>query len=439
MMLRLNVAEMKRQIRACDVFRTVGKLRSAKNLLTAAYPGAVGDLCEIQVDAHRSQLAEVIGFERGIAQILPYEAIEGLRVDSRVCSLNRPRTVPTGRGLLGRVLDGLGRPLDGLGPLRTRQSVVPSTLPPSALHRQRVARPFETGQRVIDGMLTLGQGQRVGLFAGSGVGKSTLLGEIAKGAKSDINVIALIGERGREVRPFLDDCLGTTGLARSVTIVSTADQTPLMRVRAAETAVAIADSFRRQGANVLFMLDSMTRIAYAQREIGLQMGEPPSSRGYTPSVFQTLSRLLEQLGNSENGSITGIVTVLVDGDDMDEPIADAVRSIVDGHVVLDRHLAEKAHFPAVNVARSISRVFRDVTAPEHQRAATKLRTLMATYEEVLDLIRVNAYERGSSPQVDQAIKLMPAVETLLRQQVDEYTTYQETTQALQQIANAWPY
>jgi flagellum-specific ATP synthase len=438
-MLRLNVAELKQQVRACDAFRIVGKLRSAKNMLTAAFPGAVGDLCEIHLDARRAQLAEVIGFERGIAQILPYDAIEGLRLDSRVVSLNRPRSIPTGAGLLGRVLDGLGRPIDGRGPLSTRQTVVPSSLPPSALSRQRVERPFETGQRVIDGFLTLGQGQRVGLFAGSGVGKSTLLGEIAKGAKSDINVIALIGERGREVRPFLDDCLGAAGLTRSVTVVSTADQTPLMRVRAAETAVAIADSFRREGANVLFMLDSMTRIAFAQREIGLQLGEPPSSRGYTPSVFQTLSRLLEQLGTSEHGSITGIVTVLVDGDDMDEPIADAVRSIVDGHIVLDRHLAEKAHFPAVNVGRSISRVFRDVTSKAHQQAATKLRTMMATYDEVLDLIRVNAYERGSSPQIDTAVKLMPAVDTFLRQQVDEYTSFTDSTKALSQIAAAWPY
>ncbi len=438
-MLRLNVAQLTRQVKECDAFRTVGKLRSAHNILTASFPAAVGDLCEIKLDASRRQLAEVIGFERGIAQILPFENTEGLRVDSVVVGLNRPRSVPVGNGLLGRVLDGLARPLDGKGPVRASRSVTPSLLPPAALSRKRITQPLVTGQRVLDGLLTLGQGQRVGLFAGSGVGKSTLLGEIAKGATSDVNVIALIGERGREVRPFLDDCLGDTGLKRSVTIVSTADQTPLMRVRAAETAVAIADAFRKDGANVLFMLDSMTRIAYAQREIGLQLGEPPSSRGYTPSVFQVMSRLLEQLGNDKQGTITGIVTVLVDGDDMDEPIADAVRSIVDGHIVLDRHLAEKGHFPAVHVGRSISRVFRDVTPVSHQQAAAKVKSLMATHEEVADLIRVGAYESGSSSQVDGAIKLVPAVNTLLRQDVGEFTSFDDTVNALSQIAAAWPF
>jgi flagellum-specific ATP synthase len=279
----------------------------------------------------------------------------------------------------------------------------------------------------------------VGLFSGSGVGKSTLLGEIAKGAQSDLNVIALIGERGREVRPFLDDCLGPGGLKDSVTIVSTADETPLMRVRAAETAVTLASAFRAEGAHVLLMLDSMTRVAVAQREIGLQLGEPPSARGYTPSVFQLLAHLLEQLGATETGTVTGIVSVLVDGDDMDEPISDSVRAVVDGHFVLDRKLAEMGHFPAIDVSRSVSRVFLDVTTPEHQQVAGKLRTILATYNDVADLIRIGAYTPGSSAEVDMAIKLMPVLRTLLRQGIGEYARFDETVVAMQQIAAAWPH
>lgn len=398
----------------------------------------MGDLCDLHLSKGESQLAEVIGFSNGVAQILPFEERMGLRADTRVVGRGRKFTIPVGTELLGRVLDGLGRPLDSKPMPSTREHWPLVMSPPSPMLRQRVERPFVTGQRVIDGLLTMGRGQRVGLFAGSGVGKSTLLGEIAKGAESDINVIALIGERGREVRPFLDDCLGS-GLEKSIAFVATADQTPLMRVRAAESAVAVADYFRRQGANVLFMLDSMTRIAHAQREIGLQLGEPPSSRGYTPSVFQLLARLLEQLGNADEGGITAIVTVLVDGDDLEEPISDAVRSIVDGHFVLDRHLAEKGHFPAINVGRSVSRVFRDVTQGGHQQAATKLRALLATFEEVADLVRIGAYEAGSSPEVDAALKVMPALQVFLRQRVGEYGRLTETVGAMMRLADAWPF
>lgn len=436
-MLRLNVEELTKKVKKCDAFQTVGKLRSARNLLTARFPAAVGDLCEIHAAHGEPQLAEVIGFQNGTTQILPYEPTTGLEPNSRVVGLNRPLTFPFGQQLLGRVINGLGEPIDGKGPIRGTDWTPALVTPPPPLGRPRIDRPFVTGQRVLDGLITLGQGQRVGLFAGSGVGKSTLLGEIAKGATSDVNVIALIGERGREVRPFLDDCLGQEGLKRSVTVVSTADQTPLMRVRAAKTAIAMADAFRKQGANVLLMLDSMTRVAVAQREIGIQLGEPPTARGYTPSVFQMLSQLLEQLGASEAGTITGIVTVLVDGDDMDEPISDAVRSIVDGHVVLDRHLAEKGHFPAINVSRSVSRVCRDVCSPEHLAAATALRAILATYEEVADLIRMGAYAQGSSAEIDKAIKLMPAIQQLVQQEVGENTSFEDTIGAVLQIAAAW--
>lgn len=345
-MLKLNVDRLQQQIKAYDGFRTVGKLRSARGLLMATVPSAVGDLCEVSLARNRTVLAETIGFDHGMAQIMPYHHAEGLHPDATVVGLGRKLHVPIGDTLLGRVVDGLGAPIDGRGPLRCPGWQVVQRDAPPPLSRPRIEEPFVTGQRVIDGILTCGQGQRVALLAGSGVGKSTLLGEIAKGGRADLNVIALIGERGREVRPFLDDCLGPEGLARSVVIVSTSDQPPLLRVRAAQTAVTIADYFRRQGGNVLFLLDSLTRMAMAQREIGLMLGEPPSARGYTPSVFQLLSSLLEQLGRTQQGVITGILTVLVDGDDMDEPISDAVRAIVDGHIVLDRKLAERVHFPA---------------------------------------------------------------------------------------------
>lgn len=406
-------------------------------MLTASFPATVGDLCELHARCGDVQLAEVVGFNRGVAQILPYRTAVGLSQDVSVFSLNRKLKVPFGSELLGRVIDGLGQPIDFAARLACREWVPILASSPPPLARQRIRRPFVTGQRVIDGLLTCGQGQRIGLFSGSGVGKSTLLGEIAKGAASDVNVIALIGERGREVRPFLDDCLGAEGLARSVTVVATADETPLMRVRAAQTAISIADRFRRQGANVLLLLDSMTRIAMAQREIGLLLGEPPTARGYTPSVFQSISFLLEQLGTSEKGTITGIVTVLVDGDDMDEPIADAVRSVADGHIVLSRALAEKGHYPAVDISRSISRVFTDVATPEHQLAVAKLRAILATYSEVADLIRIGAYIAGSSPEIDDAVKLLPALNTLVRQSVGEFAPFESTLSAVKQVAAAW--
>ncbi len=310
---------------------------------------------------------------------------------------------------------------------------------PSALERSRIREPFVTGQRAIDGLLTLGRGQRIGIFAGSGVGKSVLLGEIAKGAESDLNVIALIGERGREVRSFLEDCLGPTGLARSVVVVATSDQSPLMRVRAAQSAITMANYFREQGANVLFVLDSLTRLAMAQRELGLALGEPPSARGYTPSVFQLLATSLERLGNSARGSITGILTVLVDGGDLDEPISDTVRSVVDGHIILDRRLAERNHYPAISISQSISRVSHEITDTKHQAAARKFRAIQATYAEAEDLIRIGAYAKGADPQIDKAKELMPALEFFLKQSMGERSALAETKAALERIASAWPF
>jgi flagellum-specific ATP synthase len=438
-MLALNVAKLKAEIEAYDVTRTVGRLRSARGLVTARLPSAVGELCQILTPAGEIVPAEVIGFDGEVAQIMPFGATDGLHPNTLVVGLRRKQRVPVGEELLGRVINALGVPIDGQGPLCARRWADVTRLAPCPLERQPIREPLVTGQRVIDALLTLGRGQRVGLFAGSGIGKSTLLGEIAKGSTADLNVIAMIGERGREVRPFLENCLGRVGRARSVVVVSTADQSPLLRVRATQMAIVIADHFRAQGANVLMLLDSLTRLAMAQREIGLMMGEPPSSRGYTPSVFQLLSATLEQLGNAAEGSITGILTVLVDGDDLDEPITDAVRAIVDGHIVLDRKIAERGQFPPVNVSASISRTFREVTTPAHQAAARKIRAILSTCSEVADLVRVGAYQRGTSPQVDRALELLPDVETLLRQELGQMCPLDDTRKAMERIAAAWPF
>jgi flagellum-specific ATP synthase len=438
-MLRLDLNKLCREIQSRDLFRTVGKIRGATGLLTCSLPAAVGDQCDIVLPRGGEVPAEVIGFTDGLAYVVPYEHAADIHPGMSVISKGHGLTVPVGESLLGRVLDGLGRPIDGKGPLAACDRRTVSQTAPAAMERTRISQPFVTGQRTLDGLLTFGRGQRVGIFAGSGVGKSTLLGEIAKGAEADVNVIALIGERGREVKPFLDDCLGPEGLDRSVTVVSTSDQTPLMRVRAAQAAITIAEHFRTKGHNVLFMLDSLTRLAMAQRELGLALGEPPSSRGYTPSVFQLLGATVERLGNCGKGTMTAILTVLVDGGDLDEPIADAVRGLIDGHVVLDRKLAEKGHYPAISVGQSISRVFRDVTTPAQQTAARKVRAVMATHAEMFDLIRIGAYHRGSNAQVDRAIELLPQVEAFLKQDVGEYSSFDETRAALERIAAGWPY
>jgi flagellum-specific ATP synthase len=288
-------------------------------------------------------------------------------------------------------------------------------------------------------MLTCGRGQRVGIFAGSGVGKSTLLGEIAKGSEADVSVIALIGERGREVAPFLEDCLGEEGMRRSIVLVATCEQTPLMRVRTTQAAIAIADQFRSVGSNVLLMIDSLTRLAMAQRELGLMMGEPPSSRGYTPSVFQVLANTIERLGNAAVGGITALLTVLVDGGDMDEPVSDAVRSFVDGHIVLDRKIAERGYYPAIDVSRSISRVATDVIDPEHKAAARKFRDILATYDEVKDLIRIGMYQKGMNAKTDLAVELMAEVDKFLKQDVGERSGYDQTRTRLLQLTSRWPH
>ncbi len=397
-----------------------------QELLTARLSASIGELCEIRTAGDERLLAEVVGVQDDHCQIMSFHPSSGLRPGCKVIAMGRSVRTPVGPALLGRVLNGLGQPIDSAGPVPVRRwSAVQQATPP-ALMRQRITAPLSTGQKAIDGLLTIGQGQRVGLFAGSGVGKSTLLGEIAKHADADLNVICLVGERGREVLPFLEDCLGEEGRSRSVVIVATSDETPLMRIQAVRTAIAIADDFRSRGANVLFFLDSLTRLAFAQRELGLLRGEPPGTRGYPPSVFGVLAGTLEKLGNNDVGSITGLITVLVDGDDMDEPIADAARSILDGHIVLDRKLAAQNHYPAINVLHSVSRLFREVTTPGHREAAQKIRQIMATYQEVSDLIQMGMYQKGASPQIDEAVQLMPKITAFLRQEIGKTGGFDKT-------------
>jgi flagellum-specific ATP synthase len=423
----------------CDAFRNAGKLRSARGLLRASVPGFVGESCTVQMPDGFQLTAEIVGFDDVESQLMCFDGTDGLQPGLEIIGLGKRRSIPVGGALLGRVLDGIGRPTDRKGPLNVRRWRHETALAPDPLERTRITEPLVTGQRVIDGLLTIGRGQRIGLFAGSGVGKSTLMGEIAKGAESDVNVIALVGERGREVRPFIEDCLGPQGMARSVVVVATSDETPLMRIKSVLTAVTIAEAFRDEGAHVLFFLDSLTRLAMAQRELGLLLGEPPGARGYPPSVQRILAEVLERLGCGETGAITGLITVLVEGDDMDEPVADTARSILDGHIVLDRTLAAEGHFPAVNVASSISRLFRDVTTEEQQRTATCLRSILSTWAANSDLIQIGAYKAGTSQQVDRAVQLMPAARRFLQQKMDERTPCQESMQQLKSLADAWPY
>ena len=438
-MLGLDMSAMSRSITQTPLYSIGGRLRSVTGMMTCAIPAAVGDHCFIMPREGEPVLAEVIGFERDLAYMVPFDPADDLRPGMPVLRKGKGSTIPVGESMLGRVIDGLGRPFDGKGPITGCQARSVNGAAPRALERKPIRSPFVTGIRSIDATLTCGLGQRIGIFAGSGVGKSTLLGEIAKGSQADVNVIALIGERGREVKPFLDDVLGEEGMERSIVLVATCEQTPLMRVRAAQAAIAIADHFREGGSNVLFVIDSLTRLAMAQRELGLMLGEPPSSRGYTPSVFATLANTVERLGNAAVGGITALLTVLVDGGDMDEPIADYVRGLVDGHIVLDRKLAERGFYPAIDVSRSISRVANEVVDKPHVLAARKVRAIMATYAEVQDLLRIGAYVRGSNAQIDKAIELMPRVEKFLKQDVGERSTFDQTRQAMFQLANEWKF
>ena len=393
----------------------------------------LNDLCIIvSQDKKQSIMAEVVGFRENRILLMPYDNIEGVGVGSTVECTGKPLTVTVGDSLLGKTLDGLGRPIDGTGlELNTNYSV--EAEPPDPMKRQLINEVLPLGVKAVDSMITVGKGQRIGIFAGSGVGKSTLLGMFARNTKADINVIGLIGERGREVREFLERDLGEEGMKRSVIIVATSDKPALIRKKAAKTATAIAEYFRDQGKDVLLMMDSLTRFSMAQREIGLASGEPPVSRGYPPSVYSEMPKLLERAGNSEKGSITGLYTVLVDGDDFNEPITDTARGILDGHIMLTRKLANKNHYPAIDVLQSISRVMSSIISKDHKTAAGKLKNVLATFNEAEDLINIGAYKTGSNKNIDYAISKNEAVNDFLRQDVDEKIEFEDIVSMLEKL------
>lgn len=405
--------------------------------LTAAvggFPAPLGATCRISRDQGRFIDAEVIGFHGDETLVLPLGELSGLRRGARVTLLQSVPSARVGAGLLGRVIDSRGHFLDSRPPAVLAERVDLHGQRVAALDRPRIDTPVSTGVRALDGFLTLGFGQRIGIFAGSGVGKSTLLGQIARQTTADVNVVVLIGERGREVREFLDKDLGPAGLARSVVVVATGDEPALSRMRAAYLGTAIAEAFRDAGQNVLLMMDSVTRFALAQREIGLAAGEPPATRGYPPSVFALLPRLLERSGKNRNGSITGIYTVLVEGDDTNEPIADTVRGILDGHVVLSRKLANQGHWPAIDVLQSISRSMSDIVTPAHRQSAQTLKQLLAAYAQSEDLITIGAYQPGTNPLVDAAIQLRQPLLAFLQQRVEDSTSLPDCIQRLEQLA-----
>lgn len=407
----------------------LGRVSKVVGLVVESFgpEAALGEQVLIHMEDGRRITAEVVGFQDRHLLLMPVENTDGLRPGLLVEATGHLPELPLSDALLGRVIDPLGRPLDGGPPIDPEAHLPLHGQPPNPMQRRRISEVLSTGLRSLDGMLTLGKGQRIGIFAGSGVGKSTLLGMIARYTSAQVNVITLVGERGRELKEFLDNDLGPEGLKRSVVVVATSDQTPLLRLRCALAGTTVAEYFMRKGQDVLLMMDSVTRFAMAQREVGLSAGEPPSSRGYTPSVFALLPRLMERAGTFEAlGSITGIYTVLVEGDDMNEPISDAVRGILDGHVLLSRKLATKNHFPAIDVLGSISRLFSALAIPEQKQLVSKIRDLMATYNDAEDLIQIGAYTRGSSPAIDQAIQFQPAIQAFLRQAVAENSSYEQT-------------
>ena len=380
---------------------------------------AVGDVCRINTSPSESILAEVVGFRSGKVLLMPLRELQGIKPGSPVVALGRSLHVRVGPELKGRILNGLGEPMDGQGGLSVLDSVSIQAEPPHPLKRQRINEPLETGVKALDTFVPCGQGQRLGIFAGSGVGKSTLMGMLASHASADVNVIALIGERGREVREFLEKDLTPEGRKKSIVVVATSDQPALVRLKGAFVAMAIAEYFRDQGQKVLMMMDSVTRFALAQREVGLAIGEPPATRGFTPSVFALLPRLLERAGAGERGSITGLFTVLVEGDDMNDPIADAVRAILDGHIVLSRQLATENHYPAIDVLESVSRLNRDLCSPAQQALAGRARNLLAVLRRNQDLVSIGAYAPGSNPELDEALRLQGPIRQFLKQGIGE--------------------
>jgi flagellum-specific ATP synthase len=437
--MSLSLAACRERLRSADLVRVNGCVTQVVGLVVESTGprAAVGEVCEIHY--HRNKppvMAEVVGFRENRALLMPLGPMEGIGPGSVVVPTHGALAVPVGPGLLGRVIDSLGHPIDGRGPIEALHYRPVQSAPPNPLERRRIEEPLPTGIRAIDACLTCGRGQRFGVFAGSGVGKSILMGMVARKSAAQVNVIGLVGERGREVKDFIERDLRDEGLARSVVVAVTGDRPALLRVKGALLATAVAEYFRDQGMDVLLMIDSITRVAMAQREIGLTVGEPPTTRGYTPSVFALLPQFLERAGTNPRGSITGLYTVLVEGDDMNEPIADAARSILDGHIVLSRRLAARGHYPAIDVLDSVSRVMIDVTGPEHRAQAREIVDVLATYREAEDLVNIGAYVKGSNPRIDHALARIDPVNAFLRQDVDEDAPFEETLATLARVGGA---
>lgn len=428
--------EKYRQLTEHKFYRNLGKVVKIVGLtIESVGPSAkLNDLCRIIIDPKEdiSVMAEVVGFRDKRLLLMPYDSVEGLGVGCIVENTGHPLSVSVGEELLGHTLDGMGRPTD-IEELITEKEYPVEAAPPDPMARKIIDEVLPLGVKAVDGLITVGKGQRIGIFAGSGVGKSTLLGMFARNTRADINVIALIGERGREVREFIERDMGEEGMKRSVVIVATSDRPALIRNKAAKTATAIAEYFRDQGKDVLLMMDSLTRFSMAQREIGLASGEPPVTRGYPPSVYSEMPKLLERAGNSDKGSITGLYTVLVDGDDFNEPITDTARSILDGHIMLDRKLAHKNHYPAIDVLQSISRVMSSIANSEHKAAAGNLKNVLATYKEAEDLINIGAYKKGSNSNIDYAIEKIDTVNEFLLQETYEKFSFEEIVEKLEAL------
>ena len=435
----MNFEKYHRIINDINPLITYGKVSGVVGLLVEGYnPGtSIGEICRIYPNGNSRTIgAEVVGFRDKKVLMMPLEKLDGVGLDCRILSMGKKSNVKVGHNLLGRVIDGLGNPIDDRGPIESEDEYPIYADPINPLKRGRITEPIDLGIRVINGLFSCGRGQRVGIFSGSGVGKSVLLGMIARNTGSDINVIGLVGERGREVREFIENSLGEEGLARSVVVVATSDMHPLVRMRAAYVATAISEYFRDNGKDVLLMVDSLTRFAMAQREVGLSIGEPPTTKGYTPSVFNLMPKLLERAGRVEgSGSITGLYTVLVEGDDFNEPIADAARSILDGHITLSRDLAAKNHYPAVDALESISRLMIDLVDENHRKRANDVINTIATYKKAEDLINIGAYVEGSSPEIDNAIKMTGRINSFLRQEIGEKIGFEESKKQLLALFN----
>jgi flagellum-specific ATP synthase len=427
--MKIDFEEYHKAVDRAELVKVIGKVVQVVGLIIEAQVGgvSVGDLCTIRIEKdNRDAHAEVVGFRENRVLLMPLGSTAGISPGAQVTAAGKPLMVTVGKELLGRVLGGLGEPIDGKGQLTGEEKYPLDADPPDPVKRPRVTEVLRTGIRAIDGTLTVGRGQRIGIFAGSGVGKSTLMGMLARNTEADINVIALVGERGREVRDFIEESLGEEGLKKSVVVCATSDKPPLIRLKAAFVATAVAEYFRNKGNKVVLMMDSVTRFAMAQREIGLAAGEPPTTKGYTPSVFALLPRLMERSGTSQTGTITAFYTILVEGDDFNEPIADHSRSILDGHIVLTRSLAARNHYPAIDVPHSVSRLMTNLVSDEHKKSAGQLREVLARYVEAEDLINIGAYVKGSNPKIDYALSKIDQVNGFLRQGTFEKVEFEDT-------------